>query len=152
MILSKLIFFLFKKFKELILSIDQEESKMGDDKTPSSGSKTGADQTKISAIQQKLLDGIEKTKVNRCLRKLLYLWLCIVLSFNEFYIYKAPTGSSSGLDSAQNTPRKLNKSAKKHGNSSCKKSLQKKKKRRRDNSDVSSDESDQYGSDMDEEL
>ena len=110
----------------MILSIDQEEGKLGDEKTPASGSKTGAEQAKISAIQQKLLDGIEKTK--------------------------APTGTSSGYDSNQNTPRKLNKSAKKSGNSSCKKSLQKKKKRRRDNSDVSSDESDQYGSDMDDEM
>lgn len=60
---------------------------MGDDKTPSSGSKTGADQSKISAIQQKLLDGIEKTKVNRCLRKLQYLGQFIV-SFNDVYIFQ----------------------------------------------------------------
>ncbi len=116
----------YLEFKELILSIDQEETKC-EDKTPASGSKAGVEPLKISAVQQKLLDGIEKTKV--------------------------PTGS--GYDSNTSTPRKSNSANRRKGNSSCKKSLQKKKKRRRENvnnSDVSSDESEQYGSDMDEEM
>ncbi len=117
----------YLEFKELILSIDQEEAK-SDDKTPASGSKTAIEPSKISAIQQKLLDGIEKTKV--------------------------PTGNS-GVDSNTSTPRKSNNVNRRKGNSSCKKSAQKKKKRRRENennSDMSSDDSEQYGSDMDEEM
>ena len=110
----------------MILSIDQEETKSEGDKGQASGSKTNSEPSKISAVQQKLLDGIEKTKV--------------------------PTGSS-GYDSNQNTPRSKSGSTRRKGNSSCKKSLQKKKKRRRENSEnMSSDDSDQNFSDMDEDM
>ena len=50
------------KFKELMLSIDLEESKV--DETKLGNQKTnGIENGKISAIQQKLFEGIEKTKV-----------------------------------------------------------------------------------------
>ena len=56
----------YLEFKELILSIDQEESKFDDKSNSASGnaSKTNpTDMTKVSALQQKLMEGIEKTKV-----------------------------------------------------------------------------------------
>lgn len=113
----------YLEFKELILSIDQEESK-SEDRTSASGSKNNIDASKISAIQQKLLDGIEKTKV--------------------------PAGS--GTDSVQSTPRKASNQRRRNGNSSCKKFTQKKKKRRRENSEFSSDDSESFMSDMDDDL
>ena len=54
----------YLEFKELMLSIDQDEGKADDAK---SGVKTGAssaDAVKLTALQQKLFEGIEKTKVS----------------------------------------------------------------------------------------
>jgi cohesin loading factor subunit SCC2 len=57
----------YLEFKELILSIDQEENKF-DDKSNSASTSNAAktnptDMTKMSTLQQKLMEGIEKTKV-----------------------------------------------------------------------------------------
>ena len=49
----------------MILSIDQEENKIDENK-PNSNVKTSntIDTSKLTALQQKLFEGIEKTKVN----------------------------------------------------------------------------------------
>jgi hypothetical protein len=64
-------FFIFKfsiqkffKFKELMLSIDQEDSKTDEANKTGNNSKLNlTEMSKLSSIQQKLMEGIEKTKV-----------------------------------------------------------------------------------------
>ena len=105
-----------------MLSIDQEESKTDENK--SSASKTNSEIAKISGVQQKLLEGIEKMK------------------------------NASGTESNSNTPTrsKPNKNRSKQA-SSCKKSNQKNTKRKRKReSENSSDDSDFIDDDLDDDA
>jgi hypothetical protein len=58
-----------KQFKELIMSIDQEENKIDENKA---GNPKALEPSKLSVLQQKLLDGIEKTKVKNLKRGFIY--------------------------------------------------------------------------------
>lgn len=126
----------YLEFKELILCIDSEESKLDENKqnatstatTASNGATTrtpNETNQKISILQQKLFEGIEKTKSN-----------------------------ASGQDSVNATPRKTPKANKnKHLSSSAKKSANKDKKRKRKkDSDDESDSDFDLNSDIDDET
>ncbi len=125
----------YLEFKELILCIDSEESKLDENKqngtsinTTNNGSTTrtpNETNQKIFILQQKLFEGIEKTK-----------------------------SSASGQDSVNATPRKTPKANKnKHLSSSAKKSAGKEKKRKRKkDSDDESDSDFDINSDLDDET
>lgn len=54
----------YLEFKELMLSIDQEEASSDDTKTANAAKSNTSEASKLPTVQQKLLDGIEKTKVS----------------------------------------------------------------------------------------
>lgn len=86
-------FFILLQFKELMLSIDQEE-KIDENKPNNAGaggSKTGtSDTSKLAILQQKLFEGIERTTTSK---------------------------NSNGQDSTQATPRSKAKSKSAKGSS-----------------------------------
>ena len=51
------------QFKELILTIDQEENKIDENKPNSNVKINATENQKLTVLQQKLFEGIEKTKV-----------------------------------------------------------------------------------------
>ena len=53
----------YLEFKELIMTIDQEEGKATDENSNANGGGKSIEPAKLSILQQKLLEGIEKTKV-----------------------------------------------------------------------------------------
>lgn len=103
--------------------IDQEEaSKSDDSKIPKSGC-----EPKLSLLQQKLYEGIEKTRS----------------------VTSTPGGNASGQDSVSATPRK---SKHKRGLSSSTKKLSNKKRKKKRDSDDSSNDEYLANSDLDDEL
>ena len=54
----------YLEFKELMLSIDQEESNTDESKNTNASKSNTNEAAKLPTIQQKLLEGIEKTKVS----------------------------------------------------------------------------------------